>query len=111
MKLLCLFLFVPEPALSKVEGCLGGELVLHRTQSSRASSIPAAEAGSNAFVVSTSAHTSCRLVAAASAASIMLEDPEEAGPQISERHPRGSPPARASISATPVETISGRRRT
>src|SRR5581483_11087982 len=75
--------------------------------------MPAADAdvGSNAFIVSTSAHTSWRLVAAASAASMTLVDPEEAAPQISERHPRGSPPASASTSVIPADTISGRGRT
>jgi hypothetical protein len=37
--------------------------------------------------------------------------PEEAGPQISLRHPRGSPPASSSISRIPLETISGVGRT
>jgi hypothetical protein len=37
--------------------------------------------------------------------------PEEAGPQISLRHPRGSPPASLSISRIPLETISGAGRT
>jgi hypothetical protein len=33
--------------------------------------------------------------------------PEEAGPQISLKHPRGNPPASSSISRIPLETISG----
>jgi hypothetical protein len=37
--------------------------------------------------------------------------PEEAGPQISVRQPRGSPPVRSSIAAMPLETISGAGRT
>src|SRR6185369_13559632 len=40
-----------------------------------------------------------------------LVRPEEAGPQISLRHPRGSPPASSSISRIPLETISGVSRT
>jgi hypothetical protein len=50
-------------------------------------------------------------VAAASAASSTLVRPEEADPQISLRHPRGSPPVSASISRIPLETISGEGRT
>ena len=34
-----------------------------------------------------------------------LVRPEEAGPVISVRHPRGSPPVAASISGTPLRTI------
>jgi hypothetical protein len=37
--------------------------------------------------------------------------PEEAGPQISLRHPRGNPPASSSISRIPLEIISGVGRT
>src|SRR5580692_11558758 len=61
--------------------------------------------------MSTRAHTSCRCVAAARAASNTLVRPDEAGPQISVKHPRGSPPVSASISRTPLETISGVGRT
>jgi hypothetical protein len=61
--------------------------------------------------MSTNAHTSCRRVAAAKAASNTLVRPDEAGPQISVRHPRGSPPLSASISRTPLETICGAGRT
>jgi hypothetical protein len=46
-------------------------------------------------------------VAAASADSKTLVRPEEAGPQISLKHPRGSPPESSSISRIPLETISG----
>ncbi len=46
-------------------------------------------------------------VAAASAASNKVVRPEEAGPQISVRQPRGRPPVSASIAAIPLETISG----
>ena len=35
----------------------------------------------------------------------MLVRPDEADPQTSVRHPRGSPPVSASISRTPLETI------
>src|SRR5580704_19623370 len=61
--------------------------------------------------MSTRAHTSCRCVAAARAANNTLVRPDEAGPQISVRHPRGSPPVSASISRTPLETICGAGRT
>src|SRR5580698_5983276 len=37
--------------------------------------------------------------------------PEEAGPQISVRQPRGRPPVRPSIAAMPLDTISGTGRT
>jgi hypothetical protein len=37
----------------------------------------------------------------------MLVRPEETLPQISVRHPRGSPPVSASSSRTPHETVSG----
>jgi len=37
----------------------------------------------------------------------MLVRPEESGPQISVRHPRGSPPVSESSSRIPMETISG----
>src|SRR5271167_2591217 len=61
--------------------------------------------------MSTNAHTSCRWVAAAKAAKNTLVRPDEAGPQTSVRHPRGSPPVSASISRTPLETICGAGRT
>src|SRR5580704_5714326 len=61
--------------------------------------------------MSTRAHTSCRRVAAAKAANQTLVRPDEAGPQISVRHPRGSPPVSVSISRTPLETICGIGRT
>jgi hypothetical protein len=44
-------------------------------------------------------------------ASSTLVRPEEADPQISLRHPRGSPPVSASISRMPLEIISGEGRT
>jgi hypothetical protein len=50
-------------------------------------------------------------VAAASADKSKVVLPEEAGPQISVRQPRGSPPVSASIEAIPLETISGAGRT
>jgi hypothetical protein len=50
-------------------------------------------------------------VAAASAESNNVVRPEEAGPQISVRQPRGKPPVSASISAMPLDTISGIGRT
>jgi hypothetical protein len=37
--------------------------------------------------------------------------PEEAGPQISVKQPRGRPPVRASTAAMPLDTISGTGRT
>jgi hypothetical protein len=50
-------------------------------------------------------------VAAAKADNNMLVRPEEDGPQISLKHPRGKPPVSPSISRTPVEIISGAGRT
>src|SRR5271167_869362 len=61
--------------------------------------------------MSTNAHTSCRWVAAAKAANNTLVRPDEAGPQTSVRHPRGSPPVSVSISRTPLGTICGVGRT
>jgi hypothetical protein len=91
----------PSPSCSPLSGAP------HRIHSSLSKSNPvaAAERGSRASVVSTRAHTSCRWVAAARAASSTQVRPEEAGPQISLRHPRGSPPVSASISSIPLETI------
>ena len=85
---------------------------LQRTHSSRSRSTPAAaaEAGSKLSLASTSAHTSCRRVAPASAASITPVRPDEAGPAISLSAPRGRPPVSASSAATPVETVSGAAR-
>src|SRR6266481_1434487 len=60
---------------------------------------------------STSAQTSPSRVARPKAESRMLVRPEEAGPQISVRHPRGKPPVRASSSRMPLETMSGDGRT
>ncbi len=90
-----------------------GEFSPQRTHSSRSNSIPAAAAdcGSRASLASTTAQNSPRPVAAASAANSKVVRPEEAGPQISVRQPRGRPPVRASIAAMPLETISGAGRT
>ena len=90
-----------------------GEFSPQRTHSSRSNSIPAAAAdcGSRASLASTTAQNSPRRVAAASAASSTVVRPEEAGPQISVRQPRGRPPVSASIAAMPLETISGAGRT
>jgi hypothetical protein len=54
-----------------------------------------------------SAHTSPRRVAWASAESNIPVLPDEAGPQISVRQPRGRPPVNESSCAIPLETISG----
>ena len=75
---------------------------------SRSTSADAADIGSSASVVSTRAPTSPRRVAAARTARRTLVRPEEDGPQISLRHPHGSPPVSASISRIPLETISGK---
>src|SRR5664279_3423012 len=85
---------------------------LQRTHSSRSRSTPAAaaEAGSKLSLASTSAHTSRRRVASASAANITPVRPEEAAPAISLSAPRGRPPVSVSSAATPVETVSGAAR-
>jgi len=90
-----------------------GELSPQRTHSNRSNSTPAAVAdcGSRVSLASTTTQHSPRRVAAASAASSNVVRPEEAGPQISVRQPRGRPPVSASISAMPLETISGAGRT
>jgi hypothetical protein len=67
----------------------------------------AADAGSNVSLASTSAQTSPRWVARASAKSKTLVLPEEAAPQISVRQPRGMPPVSKSSCGMPLETISG----
>jgi len=90
--------------------CLCCELSPQRTHSSRSSSTPAAmaESGSSASLASTTAQNSPRrVVAAAKAAKSKVVRPEEAGPQISVRHPRGRPPVRESMARMPLETISG----
>src|SRR5579862_1714270 len=95
--------------------CLCGEFSffggssLQRTQSRRSRSTPAAAAewGSSVSLASMMAQNSPRRVAAASAANNNEVRPEEAGPQISVRHPRGRPPVRASRAWMPLETISG----
>jgi hypothetical protein len=71
----------------------------------------AADAGSNASLASTSAQTSPRCVARASAKSSTLVLPDEAVPQISVRQPRARPPVSKSSCGIPLETISGDGRT
>src|SRR6266446_203690 len=71
----------------------------------------AADAGSNASLASTSAQTSPRCVARASAKSNTLVLPDEAVPQISVRQPRARPPVSKSSCGMPLETISGAGRT
>ena len=80
-----------------------------RTHSRRSSSTPAATAewGSSASLASITTQNSSRRVAAARADKSKVVRPEEAGPQISVRHPRGRPPVRASMLEMPLETISG----
>jgi hypothetical protein len=111
----------PKPPLSSSRSVarrscsrlFSGEFSPQRTHSSRSNSIPAsaADRGSSASLASTSTQHSPRRVAAASAASSKVVRPDEAGPQISVRHPRGKPPVRASIAAMPLETISAAGRT
>jgi len=85
----------------------------HRTHNNRLISMPAAaaDAGSNASLASTSAQTSPRCVARASAKSNTLVLPDEAVPQISVRQPRARPPVSESSCGMPLETISGAGRT
>ena len=92
---------------------LCGKFAPQRTHNKRSISTPAAAAdgGSSISPASTSAQNSPRRVAAANAASSKVVRPEEAGPQISVRQPRGKPPVRASIAAMPLELISGAGRT
>src|ERR1700687_3900224 len=71
----------------------------------------AADAGLNASLASTSAQTSPRWVARASAKSNTLVLPDEAVPQISVRQPRARPPGSESSCGMPLETISGAGRT
>jgi len=75
-----------------------------RTHNRRFSETPAdaADNGSNASSVSTSAHDSCRSVARARIESSKLVRPEDAGPTISVSAPRGR-----SISSMPLGTVSG----
>jgi hypothetical protein len=101
-------------ALRAAEGFLrDGYFSPHRTHSKRLISMPAAaaDAGSNASLASTSAQTSPRWVARASARSNTLVLPEEAVPQISVRQPRAMPPVSESSCGMPLETISGAGRT
>ncbi len=90
-------------------GLREGNFSPHRTHSKRLISMPAsaADAGSNVSLASTSAQTSPRSVARASAKSNTLVRPEEAVPQISVRQPRARPPVSVSSCAMPLETISG----
>ena len=85
----------------------------HRIQSSLLKSIPAdsPEAGSRLSLASIRTQVSSRRVAAAIIATSTLVFPQEAGPQISVREPRGMPPVIASTSEMPVESISGLGRT
>ena len=111
----------PKPPLSSSRSVarrscsrlFSGEFSPQRTHNSRSNSTPAAAAdcGSRASLASTSAQHSPRRVAAASAASSKVVRPEEAGPQISVRQPRGRPPVRTSIATIPLDTISGAGRT
>src|SRR5271169_1333017 len=71
----------------------------------------AADDGSKASLASTSAQTSPRAVARASAKSNTLVLPEEAVPQISVRQPRGRPPVSKSSCGMPLDAISGAGRT
>jgi hypothetical protein len=84
-------------------------LCAQRTQSSRSKRTPAAtaESGSKESSASTRAHTSCRSVDAARMDTNREDRPDEAGPKISVRQPRGRPPVTASNSETPVLTVSG----
>ena len=103
-------LSLPELA----EGCLReGYFSPQRTHSKRLISMPAAaaDAGSNASLASTSAQTSPRWVARASAKSNTLVLPDDAVPQISVRQPRARPPVSESSCGMPLETISGAGRT
>ena len=103
------------PALVKAaEGDLRkGYFSPHRTHSRRLISMPAAaaDAGSKASLASTSAQTSPRWVARASAKSNTLVLPDDAVPQISVRQPRARPPVSESSCGMPLETISGAGRT
>src|SRR5580698_5187334 len=80
-----------------------------RTHKSRSRSTPAAvaEAGSKLSLASTSARTSSRCLAWASAASMTPVRPDEVDPEISLSAPRGSPPVSASRAGTPVEMLIG----
>ena len=111
----------PKPPLSSSRSVarrscsrlFSGEFSPQRTHNSRSNSTPAAAAncGSRASLASTSAQHSPRRVAAASAASSKVVRPEDAGPQISVKQPRGRPPVRTSIATIPLDTISGAGRT
>src|ERR1019366_4505747 len=100
--------------VSAAEECLrNGYFSPQRTHSKRLISLPAAaaDAGSKTSLASTSAQTSPRSVARASAKSNTLVLPDEAVPQISVRQPRARPPVSKSSCGIPLDTISGAGRT
>src|ERR1041385_4768149 len=66
-----------------------------------------AESGSNALLVSTKAQHSPLWVTSLSRERRRVVRPEEVGPQISVRHPRGIPTDLWSSSAIPREIVSG----
>src|SRR6185503_354268 len=81
-------------------------LLAQRIQSNRSQLIAArvADSGSNTSFVSTRAQTSSCLVAWASAESIKLVRPDDAGPKTSVMAPRGNPPKiKESICGRPLE--------
>jgi len=84
-------------------------LCAERTQISRSRRTPAAAAdeGWKASSASTKAQTSSLSVACARIESSRLVRPEEAGPKISVRQPRGRPPVAWSTSGMPEQTHSG----
>ena len=113
---------IPKPPLSSSRSVArrscsrqcSGESSAQRTHSNWSNSTPAAAAdcGSRASLASTTAQNSPRRrVAAARADNSTVVRPEEAGPQISVRQPRGRPPVSASMAAMPLGTISGAGRT
>lgn len=85
----------------------------HLTQSNLLKSIRALapELGSKLSLASIRTQDSPRCVAAANVASSTLVFPDEGGPHISVKHPRGMPPVKASSSGIPLEIISGLGRT
>src|ERR1019366_8540402 len=99
----------PPPWISRSAALRAGSAPWERTQIRRSNRTPAAaaDAGSKASSASTSAQISSRAVACAKIASSRLVRPEEAGPTISVRHPRGNPPVASSPSRIPEGTISG----
>src|ERR1035438_2674962 len=99
----------PPPWISRSAALRAHSAPQERTQINRSNCTPAAaaDAGSNASSASTSAQISSRAVAWAKIESSRLVRPEEAGPTISVRHPRGSPPVASSTSRIPEGSISG----